>query len=136
MRLAFALLFLCTITILSGCAGDGGPPRYRLSGEVTYDGKPIPYGDILFTPDADKDNSGPQGIAQIRNGRYDTSGSEGKGIAGGPTVIRVTGFTEAGGKLLCEVEVTADLPKDGGTHNINIPKTKQGPSNTQKPPDI
>ena len=135
MRLVFSLPLLVTATILSGCA-DNGPPRYRLTGEVTYDGKPIPYGDVLFTPDGAKGNSGPQGIAQIRNGRYDTDGAEGKGIGGGPTVIRVTGFTAEGGKLLCEVEVNADLPKDGGTHNINIPKTKPAAPKTEKPPEI
>jgi len=118
--------------LLVGCSDDG-PKRARLSGEVKYDGQPIPYGEVLFTPDAAQKNSGPQGIAPIRNGKYDTG--DGKGIAGGPTIIRVTGFTEQGGKVLCEVELPADLPRDGGTHNIDVPKQKAAPA-TKKGPDI
>jgi hypothetical protein len=115
--------------LVAGCGG-GEQPRVRLSGEVKYDGRPIPYGDVLLTPDAARKNSGPQGIAQIRDGRYDTGGADGKGYAGGPTIIRVTGFSGPGGKLLCEVEIPADLPRADATHNIDVPKQadrKQGP---------
>jgi hypothetical protein len=125
-----AVLLLATAII--GCSDDG-PKRARLSGEVKYDGQPIPYGEVLFTPDAAHKNSGPQGFASIRDGKYET-GSD-KGIAGGPTIIRVTGFTGPGGKLLCEVEFPADLPRDGGTHNIDVPKQKAVPA-TKKGPEI
>jgi hypothetical protein len=104
-----------------GC-GDDGPKRHRLSGAVTFDGQPIAYGDVLFTPDGAKKNTGPQGIAQIRDGKYDTGAADGKGIGGGPTVIRVTGFSGPGGKLLCEYEMQVDLPRDGGTYDIHVPK--------------
>jgi hypothetical protein len=106
---------------IAGCSDDGGK-RYRLSGSATFDGQPIPYGDVLFTPDGSKQNSGPQGIAQIRDGKYDTGGADGKGIAGGPTVIRVTGLTGPGGKLLCEYELQVDLPRADGTHDVHVPK--------------
>jgi hypothetical protein len=118
---------------LIGCADDG-PKRHRVSGEAKFDGQPIPYGDVLFTPDGAKGNSGPQGIAQIRDGRFDTAGADGKGIAGGPTVIRVTGLSGPGGKLLCEYEIQADLPRGDGTHNIEVPKS--GAAKPSKPPDI
>jgi hypothetical protein len=32
---------------LIGC-GDGKPPKYSLSGMLTFDGKPIPEGSIMF----------------------------------------------------------------------------------------
>ena len=104
-----------------GCS-DGEVKRFRLSGDVKYDGQPIPYGEVLFTPDGQKKNSGPQGIAPIRDGKYDTAAAGGKGVGGGPTVIRVTGFASEGGKLLCEVELPADLPRADGAHNIDVPK--------------
>src|SRR5262249_48251480 len=104
-------------------------------GEAKCGGEPIPHGEVLFTPDGEKGNSGPQGIAQIRDGRYDTSSSDGKGIAGGPTVIRSTGFSGPpgkGGKLLCEHEYRVDLPRTDGNLAIDVPKKAAGKPN--KPP--
>ena len=105
------------------CAANEGPKRFRVSGETTFDGQPIVHGDVLFTPDGAKGNSGPQGIAQIRNGKFDTAAPDGKGIAGGPTVIRVTGLTGPGGKLVCEYEMKADLPQADGFYDIAVPKS-------------
>ena len=126
----FALpLLLFFICLLVGCS-DPGPKRFRISGEAKFDNKPIVHGDVLFTPDAA--NSGPQGIAQIRGGKFDTEAAEGKGFAGGPTVVRITGFTGPGGKLLCETELRVDLPRGDTVHQFNVPKkdasqSKQGP---------
>ncbi len=106
----------------AGCSDTGGPQRFRVSGEAKFDGQPIPHGGVLFTPDGSKQNSGPQGIAQIRNGRYDTSAGGGKGIAGGATVIRITGFSAPGGKLLCETEIQVTLPQADSVHHIDVPK--------------
>lgn len=104
--------------ILTGCSGEQDG-RLRLTGAATYDNQPIAYGEILFTPDGASGNSGPQGIAPIRDGRYDTGTM---GFAGGPTIIRVTAFDREGGKLLAVVEIQADLPRESGTHDINVPK--------------
>jgi hypothetical protein len=106
---------------LASCSNDE-PKRFRVHGSAKFDGQPIPYGDVLFTPDGSKKNSGPQGIAHIRDGKYDTSASEGKGFGGGPTVVRITGFSGPGGKLLCEVEMQVDLPKGDTPHDIDVPK--------------
>jgi hypothetical protein len=121
--------------LAAGCGGDE-PKRFQLSGEVKYDGRPIPYGEVLFTPDGSKKNAGPQGIAAIRDGRYDTAAGDGKGVAGGPTVVRVTGFTAPGGKLLCEVELPADLPRQDATHDIDVPKQQAAPKNRPQPTEI
>ena len=116
------------------CAAENGPKRFRISGDAKFDGQPIVHGDVLFTPDGAKGNSGPQGIAQIRNGKYDTAAADGKGIAGGPTVVRVTGLTGPGGKLVCEYELRADLPRADSTYDIDVPKKAAAkPSNK---PDI
>src|SRR5512139_3300055 len=119
-------LFVLGMGMVVGC-GDSGPARLRLSGDAKFDGQPIPYGDVVLTPDDSKKNSGPQGFANIRDGKYDTSASGGKGFAGGPTVVRVTGLTGEGGKVLCEYEYKVDLPRADGTHEINVPKTAAGP---------
>ncbi len=113
--------------LLFGCK-EAEQKRNRVSGTATFDGKPIPFGDVLFTPDATKKNSGAQGIANIRNGKYDTSAQGGKGYGGGPAVIRVTGFDREGGKLLCEQEFQVDLPPGDAKHDIDVPKGKAKPS--------
>jgi hypothetical protein len=119
IRAAFGLL---AGALLLGCANNNEQQRFRVSGSVTFDGKPIPYGEVLITPDAAKKNSGAQAIAQIRDGRYDTSTAGGKGYGGGPAIIRVTGFDRAGGKLLCEQEFPVELPREDTTHDLKVPK--------------
>jgi hypothetical protein len=120
MRCRAAVVSLLVLGSILGCQGSE-QKRNRVSGTVKFDGKDIPYGDVLITPDDTKKNSGAQGIATIRDGKYDTSASGGKGYGGGPAVIRVTGLTGEGGKLLCEYEFRVDLPQGDATHDIEVP---------------
>ena len=115
--------FLLGVLLVTGCTGDRGPTRYRVSGEVKVAGQPVPYGEILFTPDSGKGNSGPQGIAIIQQGKYDTAGTRAPGVAGGPTVVTVTALADPSGKLICEHQFDIDLPKSDTTHNIDIPES-------------
>jgi hypothetical protein len=94
------------------------PRGSGVSGTVTFDGQPVPFGRIVFTPDREAGNSGPQGFAEIRNGAYDTA--SGKGTVGGPQVVQITGFgaDPATGDeenpvpaLFPEFETKCDLPK-------------------------
>src|SRR5262249_41814191 len=98
------LLILIVCATLLGCSSEAEPTRYRVSGEITFDGKPVPHGEVLFTPDSGKGNSGPQGIAIIKDGKYDTAGSRAPGVAGGPTIVHVAALSDASGKLLCEYQ--------------------------------
>jgi hypothetical protein len=113
-------MFQLVILLAAAGCSNSEPARYRLSGTANVGGKPIPFGEILFTPDGAQQNSGPQGIATIRDGKFDTS-TAGLGIAGGPTVVRVTGFSEQGGKLLCEEELKVDLPRADSTQDFDVP---------------
>lgn len=106
---------------LAGC-GDSTSKRFRFSGAVTLDGNPIPHGEVIITPDAAKKNFGPQGIAPIQAGRFDTANGTGMGIGGGPVIVRVNGMTGPGGKTLCEYEFTLDLPQTESTKDIDVPK--------------
>ena len=38
------------LAALGGCGGKGGPERVVVSGTVTYNGKPLPEGEIRFVP--------------------------------------------------------------------------------------
>lgn len=42
--------FLLAATLLTGCAGQQGPPTYPVSGEVTWEGEPLEKGRIIFEP--------------------------------------------------------------------------------------
>ena len=120
------ILLAVAFAWVTGCGGDGGPKRFHLSGTVTFNGKPIPAGSIVFQPDTAKGNSGPQGVAEIRDGKYDTS--DGKGMIGGPHIVRITGFDRAAASeddvvnaLFGEYTVEADLPKKSDTVDFEVP---------------
>lgn len=131
-KLGCIVIVACALFL--GC-NQGDPHAFRLQGKVSRGGMPIPYGDIVFTPDGSLKNFGPQGFANIREGRYDTADAEGAGFSGGPVVIRVTGFEKEGGKLICEYEYQAELPRENGTFDIELPADAEVNVN-QPTPDI
>jgi hypothetical protein len=81
---------------LGGCRGDRGPERVVVSGAITYNGKPIPEGEIRFVPTAT--SSAPVSIAAIVDGKYraDHLG----GVPVGTHKIEVQAFHSAGGKAV------------------------------------
>ena len=118
---ALALVMLASV----GCSGSSGPKKAVLSGAVTYQGKPVPRGEITFEPDTEKGNAGPGSVARIENGAYDLK--DGMGVVGGPHVVRITGFDgvadgdNAEGKLLFEPWTTkVDLPKESGKFDFTV----------------
>jgi hypothetical protein len=121
--LLVAVLSFC----ITGCGG--GPKLYRVSGNVTFAGKPIPEGKIYFTPDGAKENSGAPGFANIKDGKYDTSGAGGQGHGGGPMAVRIEGSSGIGSAddavsvppLFQPYETTADLPKSSTTKDFDVP---------------
>jgi len=120
------LAAIATAMLFTGCGS--GNTNYPVSGVVTYDGKPVPVGEIVFEPDASKGNSGAGSVAAIKDGAYSTA--SGKGVTGGPYIIRVTGFdgvvvnveASTGSVLFPPYEEKVDLPKEGGVRNIEVPK--------------
>lgn len=128
-KLPRLIIGLAAIAI-AGCSSDG-PTRYRLQGAVTYDGKPVPAGTIIFEPDSSQKNDGPQGLATIHNGIFDTA-KGGKGTVGGPHRITILGCdganiseTSPQGKPLFEPFITtADLPRKNGKYDFDVPAAK------------
>ena len=117
------MVFVFAFVALAGCSRE--EKLYRVSGVVTYGGKPIPKGLIFFDPKAD----GPQGFANIASGKYDTA--QGKGVRGGAYNVRVNGFdgkeaNEApfGQALFPEYTGTKELPKEDSTYNLDVPKNR------------
>jgi hypothetical protein len=121
-RRSVALVLMLGLAAFYGCAQE--EKLYQVSGTVTHGGKPIPKGLIFFDPTAD----GPQGFANIVDGKYDTV-LQGKGIRGGAYAIRVNGFdgkeaNEApfGQALFPEYTGTKDLPQADSTFDLDVPK--------------
>lgn len=126
LRLVALVMVMCGAVTWLGCGGADGPTRYELSGSVTFDGNPVPAGQIVFEPDSASGNSGVQGYAEIRDGKYDTR--DGKGVIGGPHQVRVTGFdrfsedeSDPAKPLFPEYVITEDLPKETTTKDFDVP---------------
>ncbi len=127
LALVTAALGLC---VAAGCGGPKAPPRYDLSGTVTCDGKPVPTGYLIFTPDTTKGNSGPGSQADISNGRYQTA--PGQGTVGGPHVVAICGFdgkpidlgegrtNPQGTPLFLTYRVDIDFPKRAAVQDFAI----------------
>ena len=115
------------LTTLVGC-GDRGPLRYKVTGLVTYRGKPVPVGRIAFEPDPDRGNRGPATMAIIEDGRFRTK--SGKGTIGGPHVVKIYGY-QAGAQTPVGLNIektlfplyftNVDLPKEDTTVDFEVP---------------
>ena len=139
LQTAGMFIALCGITMgIAGCGGPGGPARYQVSGKVTFGGKPVPYGTIFFTPDTSKGNKGPQGVAQIKDGKYDTA-VDGKGPVGGPVVVKIIGYEtlstdeENPSKPLFQDWTTnVDIPENASTQDFEVPADAAEQKESQK----
>lgn len=129
---------LLMISLLVGCGSQGG---YRVSGTVTFQGKPVPAGKIYFMPDSSKGSTGATGYADIREGKYDTSLEGGMGAPAGPVIVAIEGTDpsaaastkEASGEvtiklLFARYETPAEIPKSASTKDIEVPaEAAKGP---------
>lgn len=121
-RFLGTLVLGLAVMLLVGCGGGESITRYHATGEVQYDGKPVPAGNVFFTPS--KGNDGPQGYAKIKDGKYDTR--SGKGTTGGPMQVRIEGYDGQAtdqkplGKPVFTYDGKADLPKDEGKKDFNL----------------
>ena len=77
MRSIYLLLGLIAFgAVLAGCGGPSGPPTYPVTGEVTFDGKPLPTeGTIIFAHAAANLDAD---VAQIIDGKFSLQVTEGK----------------------------------------------------------
>ncbi len=115
-----------------GC-GTSGPEQFHVSGRVTFGGKSVPAGTIIFEPDTGKGNDGPQGFAPIRDGAFDTARG-GRGTVGGPHKVTVLGCdgvrvseTSPQGKPLFDPYSTrADLPRKTAEIEFEVPARPAG----------
>jgi hypothetical protein len=130
-NLSSFILGAILLASVSGCSGKDGPELYRVTGSITHGGKPIPGGHVIFEPDASLSNKGLGAGAVIKDGHYEMY--PGKGIIGGPYIVRVfatDGVPEktegdvvngAGRPLFPPYEFKVDLPKQDSIKDFDVP---------------
>jgi hypothetical protein len=76
-RLVVVVHLLVGLAVL-GCGSDTGLDLAYVRGKVTFDGKPVPNGTVIFEPDASKNTTGPTAMGTInRDGEFVMSSSSG-----------------------------------------------------------
>ena len=83
---AAGVLLVC----LAACLGCG-TSLATVEGTVTFDGKPVESGSIVFEP---ADGAGPSAGGQIQNGKYKLAGEA--GVMPGKKVVRITAIRSTG----------------------------------------
>lgn len=121
---------LCMLSQSCG-AGGSGETLYDVSGTVTYAGKPVPYGSILFVADAEEGNTGPQGVAKIEDGKFDTANA-GRGVVGGAYTVIIKGRSTQGSQeddegglnspLFSDFKTKASFPKENSVQKFDVPE--------------
>jgi len=108
-----------------------GPMRYRVSGEVTYQGQAVPAGTITFEPDATQGIHGPALNLPIKNGEYS---SDHNGVVGGEYRVVIAGYTGEktvlpdgmelpdGKPLFAAYRTTIALPKENSVQKFDVPE--------------
>jgi hypothetical protein len=112
------LLALGAAILLAGCGGDPNkPPLGKVSGTVTYNGKPVTSGSVIFTPVAGQGAE----TGQVATGQLESDGSYtmttfdfGDGVVLGQHVVTV----EARGEDINRL----NQPKPDGTIAYILPK--------------
>ncbi|HKD38024.1 MAG TPA: hypothetical protein VKB78_14525 [Pirellulales bacterium] len=89
-----AFVVAATVTIFPGCGGGRElPPRAKVTGKVTLDGKALPTGMVTFVPDKARGTSGPPAVGGIDStGHYELTTdrqSDGDGAVVGFHQVRV-----------------------------------------------
>ncbi|MCH9652712.1 MAG: hypothetical protein K0U86_00385 [Planctomycetes bacterium] len=92
-------LFCVVLLTMSGC-GDGHPKRSAVTGTVSYNGKPLSIGSLVFIPVG----GGPSAQGKVdRNGFYEMGTyDDDDGVIPGDYKIMITALTSPGGSGLPE----------------------------------
>ena len=93
--------FICGLCLLlaplvTGCGGNSGPARYKITGKVTYQGQPVEKGEITFEDPT---------AGQVNNATLGSGGSYSTELPAGDYRVSVA-------PLLVELKSTADTPPD------------------------
>src|SRR5438105_71624 len=119
MPWTFKVFLLPALVLAAGSCSSKTAGRVDVWGTVKFKNRPVAAGLVVMNPDLSKGNDGPQGMAEIRDGRFDTRQLH-KGAPSGPVVFLIDGFdgvaqgeSPSGRPLFVGYKVLLDLPKQG-----------------------
>lgn len=133
-EISLRCLLLFVFATAASC-GSKKIERYDVSGTVSYNGKPIPAGYLVFATTA-----GPGAQADIQDGKYQTR--PGQGTIGGPHTVSIYGFdgrpysmgpgpdgkpyvNPMGRPLFSSFVTQLELPQEAAVHNFEIPANRK-----------
>lgn len=106
-RAGIGCLALSTLCLL-GCGGAGLPPMHPVSGTVTFAGKPVESGTIVFDP---ADGKGIAAMGTIENGQIKAE------VPAGEKILRISAMRESAEKdQYGEVVTESYIPEK---YNVN-----------------
>jgi len=126
-RLIGSLAGLGLLAVL-GCGGDGLPRRYPVSGRVTYQGKPVPKGEVTFSPTRDNGRTAAGNIQGDGSYRLTTM-NPGDGALPGRYRVSVTAVAVD----FSEVETTKGGPPLSEEAEEILPRIHYAPSRYENP---
>ena len=123
---------VAAVVLFSGCGNESG--FYNVSGTVQVDGKDVPRGRIIFSPDGSKNNSGPQGLVKIFEGeitevvRPIVGGAHWLEIQAydGVSYEDVEGTVASGKRIIPSQQVQVDLPRSDVALTIDVQPQSDG----------
>jgi hypothetical protein len=125
----------CALLLFLPACSEQPSNRVDLWGTVTFKGRPVPAGLITINPDLSKGNDGPQGMAEIRDGHYDTRLLD-KGAPSGAVILMIDGFdgvpqgeATSGAPLFLGYRLSMDIPKESTDKNIEVPDSAAAKAN-------
>jgi len=129
------LVVIPLIAGVVGCSSGNGLNLAKVSGKVTYDGEPVPGGEVLFMPDTEKGTVGPPAAGTIApDGTFLMSTQEsGDGAIVGLHKVAVVGHGKdpiqpgAGAIVLTDNSSSGDVFKYKQSLGAQRPKN-QGPT--------
>jgi len=127
MRLSLFVVVLSVLVAAACCSGE--IRSIHVSGDVKFDGAPVPHGRLQFVPE----DGGPPGWALITDGKFDTAAEGGRATMGGAHTVVIEGYKEATPApgdpeatvtvLFEDFEAKADLGTSASEQSFDVPKT-------------
>lgn len=109
---------------LGGCGGHQGPERVVVSGTITYNGKPVSVGRVLFTPVST--SPAPVAGAPIEEGTYRVDGRG--GVPVGTHTVQIEAYRTASASA---VPGQSESPMARGVRQQYLPKCYNSESQLQ-----
>jgi hypothetical protein len=120
---------MLTVLPFAGCGKKDPFQRHEVSGKVTYRGKDVEYGMLVFEPKESIGKHAPVTYAPVRNGQFKTTKEDGPTT--GAYKVRVIGLDRSKLKpdeisedippLFPEHQLTVDIPPPADTLNVDVP---------------